>query len=292
MSRLTSSLTLFLSVAAIAASDASFAQTPAVQMSAAMPAAVAGPAPAAASAAPSAPGAAQAANCTAPSLANRLDQPLRRLAKRMAAGQPVTIVAIGSSSTAGAGASSSAASYPSRLEVELKERFPHLSIRVLNRGVNGEEAPDMLARFDKAVLSEQPDLVLWQVGTNAVLRHHRLGPVATLIHEGLARLKETGADVILMDPQFAPRVVAEPEAERMVDLIQNAAKAENISVFHRFDLMRHWRDSDRISFETFVSPDGLHMNDWGYACVAKLLAGAIYDATTRATAVAGGAPHS
>src|SRR5437588_1404518 len=105
MSRLTSSLTVFLSVAVIAASDASFAQTPAVQMSAGMPAAAAvtGPAPAAANAAPSAPGAAQAVKCTAPSLANRLDQPLRRLAKRMAAGQPVTIVAIGSSSTAGAG---------------------------------------------------------------------------------------------------------------------------------------------------------------------------------------------
>ena len=24
-----------------------------------------------------------------------------------------------------------------------------------------------------------------------------------------------------------------------------------------------------MPFETFVSPDGLHMNDWSYACVAK-----------------------
>ena len=28
----------------------------------------------------------------------------------------------------------------------------------------------------------------------------------------------------------------------------------------------------RMPFEQFVTPDGLHMNDWGYACVAKLLA--------------------
>jgi lysophospholipase L1-like esterase len=280
MSRTESFLTLLLCTAAFAAPGASFAQTPAVQMSAAAPAA------------PSAASVAQTASCNAPSAANRLDQPLRHLAKRIAAGQPITIVAIGSSSTAGAGASSSAASYPSRLEVELKERFPHLAIRVLNRGVNGEEVPDMLARFDKAVLAEQPDLVLWQVGTNAVLRHHRLGPVATLIHEGLARLKESGADVVLMDPQFAPRVTAEPEAEHMVDLIGTAAKAENVSVFHRFDVMRHWRDTNRMSFESFVSPDGLHMNDWSYACVARILAGAIGDAATRATAVAGGGPRS
>jgi lysophospholipase L1-like esterase len=284
-----------MSVAAFVAPGASFAQAPAVQMSvAAVPAGTASAATASAATTPSAPTAAPAApsvTCSAPTLANRLDQPLRRLAKRIASREPITIVAIGSSSTAGAGASSSAASYPSRLEVELKERFPHLSIRVLNRGVNGEEAPDMLARFDKAVLAEQPDLVLWQVGTNAVLRHHRLGPVATLIHEGLGRLKESGADVILMDPQFAPRVTAEPDAERMVALIQNAAKGENVSVFHRFDVMRHWRDAN-IAFDTFVSPDGLHMNDWGYACVAKLLAHAIDDAATRATAVAGGGPRS
>src|SRR5215475_8881910 len=237
------------------------------------------------------PAAAQTAACTAPAEAQRLDQPLRRLAQRIAAKQPITIVAIGSSSTAGAGASSSAASYPSRLEVELRQRFPHLTLKVLNRGVGGEEAAEMLARFDKSVLAEQPDLVVWQLGTNTVIRHHRIRPVGPLLVDGLERLKESGADVVLMDPQFAPKVIAEPNAERMVDLIQTAAKAENISVFHRFQVMRHWREVRELPFETFLSPDGLHMNDWGYACVAKLLAAAIDDAATRATAVAGARPR-
>src|SRR5262245_2049885 len=120
------------------------------------------------------PAAAQTPACTAPTNAYRLDHPLRRIAQRLAAKQPITVVAIGSSSTAGAGASSSAASYPSRLEVELKERFPHLTIKVLNRGVGGEEAADMLARFDKSVLAEQPDLVGWQHGTKTVTTHPRI----------------------------------------------------------------------------------------------------------------------
>ena len=238
------------------------------------------------------PAAAQTLACTAPADAPRLDRPLRRVAQRIAAKQPITIVAVGSSSTSGAGASSSAASYPSRLEVELKERFSQLTIKVLNRGVNGEEAADMLARFDKAVLAEQPDLVVWQLGTNTVIRHHRIRPMAPLLAEGLERLKESGADIVLMDPQFAPKVIVEPNAERMVDLIEAAAKAENISVFHRFQVMRHWREARQLPFETFMAPDGLHMNDWGYACVAKLLAHAIDDAATRATAVAGGGPRS
>jgi acyl-CoA thioesterase I len=71
-----------------------------------------------------------------------------------------------------------------------------------------------------------------------------------------------------------------------------AAKAENVSVFHRFEVMRHWREASQLPFEVFLSPDGLHMNDWSYACLAKLLAAAIDDAATRAIAVAGGRPRS
>ena len=37
----------------------------------------------------------------------------------------------------------------------------------------------MLARLDSAVIAEKPDLVLWQVGTNSVLRDKALLPHAT-----------------------------------------------------------------------------------------------------------------
>jgi acyl-CoA thioesterase I len=225
--------------------------------------------------------------CDGPSDVNRLDQPLRRTAARLRSGQPLTIVAVGSSSTSGAGASSSASSYPSRLEVELKGRFPTATIRVLNRGVGGEEVQDMLARFDIAVLAEKPDLVLWQVGSNTVLRGHSVITAFALIDEGLRRLKASGADVVLINPQFAPKVLVKADAEDMVDLITAAAKAENVGLFHRFAVMRHWHKTQKIPFETFLSPDGLHMNDWSYACVAKLLAATIAEAATRATAVAG-----
>ncbi len=68
--------------------------------------------------------------CHAPADLIRLAYPLTRTAHRLTAGEPLTIVAIGSSSTAGAGASSPDASYPSRLAAELRQRFPHNRIRV------------------------------------------------------------------------------------------------------------------------------------------------------------------
>lgn len=224
--------------------------------------------------------------CAAPRELTRLARPLTRTARLLAAGDPIRIVAIGSSSTAGAGASSSEASYPSRLAAELSDRFPDHEITVLNRGVNGEEARDMLARFETTVIAERPDLVLWQVGTNTVLRDHPVGSTSSLIEQGIMQLKAAGADVILIDPQFAPKVIAKDALSRMLDLLHWKAKQYNVNLFQRFAVMRHWRESQGIAFETFVSPDQLHMNDWSYACVAKVLSIAIAEAATRPVASA------
>ena len=92
--------------------------------------------------------------------------------------------------------------------------------------------------------------------------------------------------MVLIDPQYAPRVITKPNCERMVSLIATAAKAEHVGVFHRFDLMRHWHETEHLPFETFVSVDGLHMNDWSYACLAKGLGMAIAEAATRPIATA------
>src|SRR5262249_27366188 len=72
----------------------------------------------------------------------RFDFPLPHTARRLASGEPIKIVALGSSSTSGAGASTSAFAYPNRLAEELTRRFPGHQITVLNRGVNGEEITD------------------------------------------------------------------------------------------------------------------------------------------------------
>jgi acyl-CoA thioesterase I len=199
----------------------------------------------------------------------------------------VTIVALGSSSTAGAGASAPTASYPSRLEAELRQRFPGVAISVIHRGVNGEEAAVLLARLGREVIDAKPDLVLWQVGSNAVLRDRPIDEQAALIHAGILRLRQTGSDVVLIDPQFAPMMLAKPGYQQMLAVIATAAKQDDVDLFHRFAAMRYWREGRQLPFETFLSADGLHMNDWSYACFARLLARDIAEAATRAPLTAG-----
>jgi acyl-CoA thioesterase I len=233
-----------------------------------------------------APDKVQPATCSAPTEFTHFDRPLIRTARRLAGSEPLTIVAVGSSSTAGAGASSPEASYPSRLAVDLKQRFPAEDITVLNRGVNGEETDNMMARFATDVIAAHPQLVLWQVGTNSVLRDRALAPHSAQLHDGIEQLKATGADVVLIDPQYAPKVLVKSETEGMVEQIAATAKEENVDLFQRFAVMRNWFEVQHLPFDTFVSPDGLHMNDWGYACVAKLLASGIAEAATRPIASA------
>ncbi|MGH6672459.1 MAG: SGNH/GDSL hydrolase family protein [Xanthobacteraceae bacterium] len=230
--------------------------------------------------------------CTARREFTRFDHPLLHTALRLASGKPLVIVAIGSSSTAGAGASSPAASYPSRLAAELKDRLRGHVVKVVNRGVNGEVVSQMMARFASGVVAERPQLVLWQLGTNSVLRNRPLQPHSRDLLQGIEELKNIGADVVLIDPQYAPRVIAKPETPSMVDQIAIAARDEDVDLFHRFGIMRDWYVTQHRSFDVFVSPDGLHMNDWGYACWAKLLAASVVQAANPpvASAMPGAVP--
>jgi len=238
---------------------------------------------AAAAAAPAAVPPKAVPQCSVPKELSRLDRPLAHTARLLAANLPIRIVALGSSSTAGAGATTPDASYPSRLASDLRDRFPDHDITVLNRGVNGEEASDMLARLDQAVIAEEPDLVIWQLGTNSVLRDKPSEASAALIDQGVARIKATGADVILVDPQFAPKVISKHKLSRMLELLAFKSKQLNVNLFQRFAMMRDWREHQGIPFKTFVSSDELHMNDWSYACLARVMSAAIAEAATRPT---------
>lgn len=199
---------------------------------------------------------------------------LPRVAKRIASGDPVRIVAFGSSTTVGFGVSSPAYTYPQRLADQLRRKFPTSDITIINRGMGGQDTPEMMKRFNSAVLESDPDLVIWQLGTNTVIKGTESDVATTraLVEDGIAQLQTRGIDVVLIDPQYVPAVAAKEEnASEMVKLLASVAKLRHVSVFPRFEIMKEWHENDKLPFDSFVIADGLHMNDWGYACFAQLL---------------------
>jgi acyl-CoA thioesterase I len=230
--------------------------------------------------------AAAAPPCTAPTPVDRLQAKLPHVAARLAAGERITIVAFGSSSTEGIGASAPAKTYPSRLQADLAAALPRAEIRVLNKGVGGEHEAEMIRRFDRDVLAERPDLVIWQVGANAVLDDDALRPDERLIRRGIERLQAAGIDVVLMDLQYTPEMLRHRDYVRMEGYIAAVAHELAVPVFRRFALMRHWIDSGAFDMAGMVAPDELHMNDASYGCLAKKLADALVADLARGSAVA------
>jgi lysophospholipase L1-like esterase len=210
--------------------------------------------------------------CQPPKGGARKMASLPHVASKLASGEPVVIVAFGSSSTAGYGTTSPEYTYPNRLAAQLHRQYPGADITVVNRGQGGEDAPEMMKRLQVAVLDMKPDLVIWQVGTNAVLRNLDPTETAKLVEEGIARIQAAGADLVLVDPQYSPRVNERAEsASQMVKLLGKVAELRHVGFFPRFEVMRAWHEKQAIPMENFVIADGLHMNDWGYACFAQLL---------------------
>ncbi|MCX7683880.1 MAG: SGNH/GDSL hydrolase family protein [Acetobacteraceae bacterium] len=206
--------------------------------------------------------------------------PLRlpALAARVSAGQPVRVVAFGSSSTAGIGATAPDRTYPHRLQAELSAHWPGVRVEVLNRGVGGEDVIEMLARLERDVLLARPALVVWQLGVNAALRRQDVQEFRLRLDEGLARMRAAGAEVVLMDSQMGPWARNAPQREAYDRaLAEAAASRDGVQLFSRARLMDGWATRGARP-EAMLVADGLHHNDRGYACLAEALARALRDA--------------
>jgi acyl-CoA thioesterase I len=204
-----------------------------------------------------------------------LARPMPHVAARIATGGTLTIVALGSSSTSGTGASRPENTYPSRLAAVLEDRYPDLKVRMVNRGVPGDEAPGMAARISRDVLPEKPDLVIWQVGTNGVLNGDDAFARGDVLRAGIERLKAAGADVMLMNLQYAPAVLRHPHYRDMLHVIDAVAYTEDVPLFPRFAIMRHWADEGRMPLNVMLGRDRLHMTDVSYDCLARVIAASI-----------------
>jgi lysophospholipase L1-like esterase len=222
--------------------------------------------------APPVPAAHEARRCSAPEELTRFRVALPNTARAIRQGRELVIVAIGSSSTEGVGASDPAHAYPAVLAEELRRRWPRLAVTVINKGVSGQPVTQVRERFERDVLPYRPQLVIWQTGSLAALGAGDVETYSKAIREGIGRLKAARLDLVLMDPQFAPRVLARPLHARVVGSIGAAANDLEVAVFRRFAVMQHWITSGQYTVDEVISRDGLHLNDVSYGCIARLLA--------------------
>lgn len=210
---------------------------------------------------------------------------LRELAEDVQARQPVRIVAIGSSSTEGVGATSRAKAYPAQLEEHLKALWKLDTLKVENAGIGGETADQTIARLEAAVAGD-PDLVIWQVGTNDAVRGSDEEQFRALLVRGIGAARRAGVDIVLLDQQFYPGIEDLERYRRYVRIVREVGREQGVSVFSRFALMRGWADQSAEELRSMLAPDGFHMSDRGYACLTRSLGGALASLVPAAPSVA------
>jgi len=190
---------------------------------------------------------------------------------------PVTIVALGDSTTAGTPAFKSPVEAPPDGEGTPESQFSYWLMRthpgwtVLNRGVNGERTDQIAARFDRDVVAATPAVVIIIAGVNDVYQGRPVSHVTTQLRAMYDRALTAGIPVVA--GTIVPYNTASDEQNAKMREINAWIAAEGrresrIRVADTRAASAAAGQPDRLS----GSPDGLHPDVSGYRKMAEALA--------------------
>jgi lysophospholipase L1-like esterase len=225
---------------------------------------------------------------TKPAFENKIA--LRRSSRALREKRALKVLAVGSSSTVGLGASSPDRSYTVRLESNLEGRYKGADIKIITRGVNGEIAEEAAERLKLEVATLRPDLVIWQVGTNDALARIEQDHFADELQSTVKWLLRNRIDVILIDPQYVETLAKDRHFNGIVNAIGEVGKSERVMVVRRFGAMAELAKLNKN--RAYVSSDRLHLNDAGYGCMAEYAARAIFSGVAQVPAVTNNANNT
>ena len=199
--------------------------------------------------------------------------PLRAVKRALRENRAIQVLAIGSSSTAGIGASSPQASYPMRLEGELEKLFPGVEVEVVNRGLSGEVAAGAADRMKNTIAEVEPDLVVWQVGTNDALARVDINTFAQSLDDTIKWIASHKIDVVIVDPQYTASLANDGYYANIVKVIRQVAAKDRVPLVQRYEAMRYL--STQKVGGAYLARDQFHLNDLGYRCMAEHVARAV-----------------
>jgi hypothetical protein len=218
------------------------------------------------------------ANCEVPDYLLASESALPKVAEAVKSGHSLDIFVIGSrSSTINAPVNTAETSaYPARLQAALKQKLPSIAVNLSVEIQAKKTAEEVTAGLPKLMEGKKPTLVIWQTGTVDAVRSFDPEDFRTAVDEGVAALQETGADVILMNPQYSPRTETMISASQYLDNMRVVAQKHDVPLFDRFAIMRNWAESGE--FDLFSTFHGVELAKRVHNCLGRALAQFVIDA--------------
>ena len=213
------------------------------------------------------------AQCSVPTNEIAAPAPLPTTVIRLEGSQSLRILAIGSSSTWGVGATSRRKNYPSQLEAMLERVLKTVPIEVVNRGVSGETAETTAERLRIEAALLKPDLVLWQVGTNDAVQRVSVENFERILGSTVALLRKKKIDVVLVGLQYTPKYARDEHYFAIRDALKRVATEHNVLYVRRYQAMEYITKT-KANLQ-MMADDDFHLNDLGYQCMAEHIAQAI-----------------
>ena len=162
--------------------------------------------------------------------------------------------------------------YSDLVEAMLEGALKGIDVSVINRGVSGELADEAAARMKNEVALEDPDLVLWQVGTNDALAYLPARQFAATVRNQIMWLKAHKVDVVLVGLQFAPEMMRDKHYRRIRDALRRVAAQEKVLVVRFYEAMEILNKAEKAGQPV---ADQFERSEQGYACLAQYVAHAI-----------------
>lgn len=219
--------------------------------------------------------------CGVPAYLLTTESELTKVAASIKTRKQLDILVIGSGSSLLAGTDGANASYPARLEAALHARLPNVSIRVttdLYTKKTSEEVASVLAEaIDKRPSDAKPALIIWQTGTVDAIRGVDPDDFRAALDTGVTTLKKAGADVMLMNLQYSPRIESMLAVTPYLDTMRVVSQEREIPLFDRFSIMRHW--SDVGDFDLLGAVHGYAMAKRVHDCIGRALSTFVVDAS-------------
>ena len=211
--------------------------------------------------------------CAAPTTDIAVPEALPNLTEALEKKIPIKVLAIGSSSTVGVGASHPHRNYPSQLTDLMKKSFAGVEVKMVNKGVSGEVAAATAERLRSGIAHfGKPKLILWQVGTNDALARVPVADFSETVRSTVRWLKSHNIDIVLVGLQYTPNVVKDEHYHAIRAELRKIAEEEHVLHVRRFAAMEFLT---RVKGSALLAQDDLHLNDLGYRCMAEHIAHAM-----------------
>jgi lysophospholipase L1-like esterase len=210
-------------------------------------------------------------DCQVGNTAISTDSPLPNVAAALQQRKQIRILALGAASLARRGGKRGG--HIDEIRQILQSAIKGLDVVMINRGVSGELSAQAAMRIQNEVALNEPDLVLWQVGTNDALAYVPLDELETTIVDTLRWLKEHKVDVVLVGLQYVDPMEQDGHYRAVRELLRNIAAKENVMIVRRYEAQRLLTQAQ--SSGGGLLPDEFERSEAGYVCLSQYLARAI-----------------